>query len=49
MRHEAAGRPATGWVFPANDDPKQHVPYWTIDSQHGRTIDKLAAKAWVNL
>jgi integrase len=41
MRHEAAGKPVTGWVFPANDDPKEHVPYSTIDSQHGRAINKL--------
>jgi integrase len=43
MRHEAAGKPAIGWVFPSNDDPKKHVPYSTIDSQHGRTIEKLTA------
>jgi integrase len=43
MRHEAAGKPATGWVFPANDDPTKHVPYSTIDSQHGRTIEKVNA------
>jgi integrase len=41
MRHEQGGKPATGWVFPSNDDPKEHVPYSTIDSQHGRTIAKL--------
>jgi integrase len=41
MRHESAGRPITGWVFPSNDDPKVHVPYSTIDSQHDRTIEKL--------
>jgi integrase len=44
MRHEAAGKPVTGWVFPSNDDSKKHVPYSTIDSQHGRTIEKLTAK-----
>src|SRR5262249_20217077 len=43
MRHEAAGKPVSGWVFPANDNPSAHVPYSTIDSQHGRTIEKLNA------
>jgi integrase len=41
MRHEEAGKPTVGWVFPSNDDPKEHVPYSTIDSQHGRTMVKL--------
>jgi integrase len=41
MRHEEAGRPATGWVFPSNDDPAKHVPYSTIDSQHDRAMSKL--------
>jgi integrase len=40
MRHEAAGKPAAGWVFPGGD-PDGHVSYSTIDSQHGRTIEKL--------
>ena len=44
MRHEEAGKPAAGWVFPSNDDPSKHVPYSTVDSQHGRTIEKLTAK-----
>ena len=41
MRHEAAGKPAAGWVFPANDNPANHVPYSTIDTQHGRTVAGL--------
>jgi integrase len=44
MRHEEAGESVAGWVFPSNDDPKLHVPYSTIDSQHGRTIEKLKVK-----
>jgi integrase len=43
MRYEAAGKPSTGWVFPAHDDPAKHVPYSTIDTQHGRAIEKLNA------
>jgi integrase len=42
MRREQAGKPATGWVFPGGD-PDGHVSYSTIDSQHGRTIEKLNA------
>lgn len=45
MRHEEAGRPATGWVFPGGD-PAGHVSYSTIDSQHGRTIEKLNTADW---
>jgi integrase len=44
MRHEEAGQPVAGWVFPSHDDSKEHTPYTTIDSQHGRTIEKLTAK-----
>jgi hypothetical protein len=40
-RHEAAGRPASGFVFPEEGKPKKPVPYTTIDSQHDRTLDKL--------
>src|SRR5262249_22814122 len=43
MRHEAAGKPAAGWVFPSHDKPAKHVPYSTVDSQHDRAIDKLNA------
>jgi integrase len=43
MRHEAAGKPTGGWVFPSNDKPKKHVPYSTVDSQHDRAINKLNA------
>jgi len=42
MRHEGAEKPTTGWVFPGGD-PDGHVSYSTIDSQHGRTIEKLNA------
>ena len=31
MRHEAAGKPASGWVFSSHDRPARHVPYSTID------------------
>jgi integrase len=41
MRYEAAGKPVKGWVFPAFDSPKEHVPYSTIDSQHARAITKM--------
>jgi integrase len=44
MRHEEGGKPATGWVFPSNDNPSKHVPYSTVDSQHSRTIEKLNAE-----
>jgi len=40
MRHEAANKPTTGWVFPGGD-PDGHVSYSTIDSQHGRTVEDL--------
>jgi integrase len=43
MRHEAAGKPASGWVFPSHDRPAKHVPYSTIDSQHFRAMAKLNA------
>ena len=26
MRHEAAGKPTSGWVFPLHDRPSKHVP-----------------------
>src|ERR1051326_2924900 len=42
MRHEAAGEPTMGWVFPGGDSAG-HVSYSTIDSQHSRTIEKLNA------
>jgi integrase len=42
MRHEEAGKPTTGLVFPGGD-PAGHVSYSTIDSQHSRTIEKLNA------
>ena len=41
-RYESAGKPKDGWVFPGGD-PAGHVSYSTIDSQHGRTIEKLNA------
>jgi len=43
MRHEAAKKPATGWVFPSHNKPAKHVPYSTVDSQHDRAIIKLIA------
>jgi integrase len=42
MRHDEAGKPAGGWVFPGGD-PAGYVSYSTIDSQHGRTIEKVNA------
>jgi integrase len=42
MRHDAAGKPSTGWVFPSHDDATRSVPYSTIDTQHGRTIERLS-------
>ena len=41
-RYETAGKPREGWVFPGGD-PEGYVSYATIDSQHGRTIEKLNA------
>jgi integrase len=38
-RHEAAGKPETGFVFAREDETA--VPYTSIDTQYDRTIDKL--------
>jgi integrase len=42
MRWEEAGKPKEGWVF-LGGDGRGHISYWTIDSQHDRTISKLNA------
>jgi len=39
-RYEAAGKPQTGFVFARENGTA--VPYTSIDTQHDRTIDKLA-------
>ena len=39
-RRETAGEPAEGWVFPGSTKAG-HIAYSTIDSQHGRTFQKL--------
>ncbi len=46
MRHEAAGKLASGWVFPSRDlkRPNEHMSYAVIDTQHGRTLESLNAK-----
>jgi integrase len=41
-RYEESGKPSEGWVFPGSTKAG-HVPYSTIDSQHGRVIEKLNA------
>jgi len=41
LRHEAARKPKDGWVFPGGDR-RGHLAYDTIDSQHDRTLTKLA-------
>lgn len=39
-RHEVAGKPADGWVFPGSTKAG-HIAYSTIDSQHARTFQRL--------
>jgi integrase len=39
-RHEEAGVPAEGWVFPGNEEDGS-LNYSSLDSQHDRLIERL--------
>lgn len=43
-RHEAAGKPAFGFVFPG-DDARKPLPYSTITSAHRRVVKRLKLEA----
>ena len=38
-RHEAAGRPEDGWIFPAPCNPAQHITDGLTKAQHRKALD----------
>ena len=38
-RHEAAGKPEDGWIFPARTDPDKHITDGLTKGQHRKALD----------
>ena len=46
-RHEAAGKPEEGWIFPSASDPAKHITDALTKGQHRKALDQSGVTDFV--